>query len=1404
MTEGLILSFFLQLRNNPGFFHLEMRHFGDLLLLLREDESQESMKNSDSLKNLCRTLWLADSRRYGSLFDHLFKSTFESSSQESTMIPPEHPEISKPKPNPIQEIRPRKPLQQPEQFRRDKVEPLTTEPDPVKTLWIYIEEGDENTEAKRGSYIHREFDLSNNFHPVSSHLLQQRWRMLFRTERISSEKNGMDVAATVSALNNGYILSSPLYKKEWTYSPCIVLLIDQLGSMEPFEELGELIRESLENAFPKDKIKVFYFYNEPGSVLFTNPSQTEAISNDDFFRRYVKSDNSIVIFSDAGAYRRDMDPDRIINTLHFLKETQSFRHRIWLNPVPRSRWNSKAIEAIMAVIQMTEVSHTEISLLPKHYGHIYPTPYDTDTKLISAEAIEKSAAEVRPYLMWYNDRYAAESYEYWQFLVLAAFMPAFSTDMLYKLRKNMAALTGKKYDPGKQIHYSVVADLILSPLCRKLGMGLFEVRKELQENIWGQETYKNNLIELNSLRLSRFLEEYAKDSENSYLPTKVYWEALMHRVALATNYEELLGSLLAISGNNGSFPIEESSIDEHFEYLKGKDGMDAAKKEGIRVTLAWAKALNASKSPQRNEQLLELTRHLREKKPQESNKLNTFCLPVPMPDDDSLAELIKTSMLPSVTVEPKKTDEKFIGELMDSYAIQQYEDRLRKNGQLTLEYYFDSVDVINLIQGGWAYETGMEFKEQAYRRDREKITVYAFAFQGLLGTIRMLEPHRLEVTNKLDRHEYFLGNPTKVEYKQLVKQVLQANQLDHNKPIVSLNVHNIDDNIKQLINEGADLFRANYLLREYTWEKRLKYLITRNPVRLSFDGYGFQEISDYNLFTKIKAGFDSIRPQAQMSYNNIHDATSLYYLQKKLSAHIKDKKQPLPVFFASSFAIWHAVKFIQKQDPDLFTYPSEGGSFRRIPIIRDALFFILEPLFQIGGQTEDFLKKLQDSKDSIRVLIQREYNQYRDIDRKIVSDMETARKDFENKVKGIIEAKFIQDIWIGQGSYRHLISDLKQSFEWNDEDIPLVEEGLKSELQEVLEDAKKSLQRSKEWSAIVEAFREINQDAKRYLPKSVGSLDIFRDYGLIRFGIDKQKLDGLQDIIESLINVPESRLPEAYIISLLMTQPKTEAKTVKLLLGITVAWILEKNDLIVTLCEQFSGHDMQRRYEIALIFGAAFIAAKKNAQGINRTQSIINDLLSKKDNNYRIWLGVSFLYYRMWEADSKQRSDIPEINSEEWKALEKRSSYEKYIIYGAIYYADKACSYLKKRLMEDEIQEGYRLLSYLYALNNVIYYTTKSGNTKAFLALENLVEELEGHEYRTDVWQGRFYDTLGWYDLRKAFLSSKNVELYQGYLKKAEMYYNSAMENIALPRDRTLYRQLHDGIQKVREHLINS
>lgn len=630
-----------------------------------------------------------------------------------------------------------------------------------------------------------------------------------------------------------------------------------------------------------------------------------------------------------------------------------------------------------------------------------------------------------------------------------------------------------------------------------------------------------------------------------------------------------------------------------------------------------------------------------------------------------------------------------ITEISNSYTIQLIEEKRRLKKKLNLQYYFDSYDLVNLIQGAMAYETNMGFDYARYQQDHLQNLIYSFVFLKLYlpAPIKMLEPHKIEFFNKIYRHSIDLKSPkNQEENKGVVNDVLYLLDRGTNNFQLGQIASNIDSYVNDLVQSSPELLRIDFLLKEFPfWKGRLKYLQDNEIIELSAVKSEFEEIKDDELFRVINSGFEQARPGRIA--NNFYDSLAFYHLQELLNKYNEDStNNPLPVFFASSPVVRRAIEIIRNENPFLFSYEIKdidiNGS-HLIPIVRDALYFVLEPIFTVNDGTEVFFKNLQDSRPLIRKLIQEEYSSLVEKSGKLENNFNKTKRRFEESIREIIEIKLTQEIWIKNKAYESLAKDLKDLMDLTDFDLKEVEEKIDAQLIGILQSAQYSLERSRQLGAILGAYRSVDKDVEKILRQNFlsSSINIYRDFALIRFGIDQRKLPQLQQLTEALIEDSlDSTSPALYnILSSLSTKIDNPQKAERFLQGIVVSWLLEKYNLIIELCSQIDPLDMQNRYETALIYAGAYIACYRNKKGVEETQKIINCILSKKDQNYKVWIGIAYLYYRMLEIENNKYREIPEMNSKNWESIINEEYYNKFFINGALLFIKKAYNFIKEK-----------------------------------------------------------------------------------------------------------------------------
>ncbi|NEO13521.1 MULTISPECIES: hypothetical protein [unclassified Moorena] len=200
------------------------------------------------------------------------------------------------------------------------------------------------------------FLIINNHLPITYRQMKQGWRYLrhLMGEGVPTE---LDLEATIDQIGQQGILLNPVLK------PCrinkieLLLLIDQDGSMVPFNHFSQALVDTASRGGRFNQVRVYYFHNCPSDYLYQDPYHLEAVPIEDCLSQLPKTRVVCLIFSDAGAARGQFSSRRRRRTKFFLKELKHYVPPIaWLNPFPSDRWESTTAEEIAKLVPMFEVN----------------------------------------------------------------------------------------------------------------------------------------------------------------------------------------------------------------------------------------------------------------------------------------------------------------------------------------------------------------------------------------------------------------------------------------------------------------------------------------------------------------------------------------------------------------------------------------------------------------------------------------------------------------------------------------------------------------------------------------------------------------------------------------------------------------------------------------------------------------------------------------------------------------------------------------------------------------------------------------------------------------------------------------------------------------------------------------
>lgn len=196
----------------------------------------------------------------------------------------------------------------------------------------------------------------DEYFPVTRRQMKQLWRY-FRRPLREGPPTELDVEATVNQIGRQGLLLEPILVPRRVNRTEMLLLIDQDGSMVPFQALSRRLAETALRGGRLGKAGIYYFHNCPVDYLYQDPNHLEAELVSNIVTNHCSPRTAVLIFSDAGAARGGYNDERYELTKEFITQLkQQVRYIAWLNPMPRSRWHSTTASAIANLVPMFELT----------------------------------------------------------------------------------------------------------------------------------------------------------------------------------------------------------------------------------------------------------------------------------------------------------------------------------------------------------------------------------------------------------------------------------------------------------------------------------------------------------------------------------------------------------------------------------------------------------------------------------------------------------------------------------------------------------------------------------------------------------------------------------------------------------------------------------------------------------------------------------------------------------------------------------------------------------------------------------------------------------------------------------------------------------------------------------------
>ena len=739
-------------------------------------------------------------------------------------------------------------------------------------------------------------------------------------------------------------------------------------------------------------------------------------------------------------------------------------------------------------------------------------------------------------------------------------------------------------------------------------------------------------------------------------------------------------------------------------------------------------------------------------------------------------------------------------DIANSYIIQLEEDKLKKNGKLKRQIYFDASDVIQLIQGSYSVTQASPISLRKEIFEDPVSLVLALIYNNPDELIHLLPPHQDELIDKLTNKDTHLFPGFYIyDKKDFAKEIFNTfglNDLVKDNPNKAIRKYTAE-----LKRNAKNLFKLNYMLNHFYWTDRYKYLFgfekdSDKRIIIDNDDYAIKKIVNTPLFKTLLKAFDEEREAYKK--NNIIDAMSFYLLQDKLDAYKRNPREnPLPIFYVSKKVTYKALKKVIKENDKWFTYKSKELT---IPIIRDSDFFILDFIFSLNNNIDDLdqvLRKVKDIKDILRL----EYDNYKVIERVFGKD---EYDKFSQRIDEIVSVEFFVKVWLEEKNYKNFSNLIKEHINYTDDVNKNVIKRIMIEKKEIEKNIKSSLQKENYgklnlFKSAVEKLEKVGDFISERGLKPDEDIDIFNEFALIRFSLDEPPYkDKIERIVSNLIDCVHREEWDTFkqilieIAANLVSSAfhKQEEDTVSYL---GILWLFEQYKLIVDICDKFN--KKYNQYQSALLHAAAlFPSGEKKLSKVDEICSCIEEKDAGK--KYKAQVGLSYIYYRIWSELEDKPILMSLLTPETQQNIKKRKNFE--LILKAKSNAINSYTWLKKNRLKAENKIYYRTKKYYYSINNLLYFITLIGSKQEFnknstIELYDSLYSIIGDE---TYWQSRYHDTLALFFFRKA-LESSNRNEFKVYINDAISHNQQAITNIKIGSSIKEYQRFGHKIKEV-------
>jgi len=350
------------------------------ILLLKALQGGFGIESLDSLKEVCKTLWI-HKKEEEAIFNRCFEiliikqtnidEIIESSDkEEDTLDESNLNEKKEERKVEVDKAKKSEPIE--EEEVQDETESEKDESDIPDSNKLSITK--KNYEiTKRNSAIDREigskidggYVLEPKYPPKSVREMQQNWAFL-RNFQDDKQSKAIDIEATTLNIAKSGVLADIIFKSIVSNDTDLMILLDRGGSMIAFHHFCDNLLKAARSQINAQKIRVYYFHDYPLDYLYKDESRMDSVDLKQIYQSVDSKKTLVLIVSDGGAARNRYNPNRIDCTKDFVQEMAGKVKKLaWLNPMPEIRWKETTAEKIKESIPMQAMYDLEKDGLEK-------------------------------------------------------------------------------------------------------------------------------------------------------------------------------------------------------------------------------------------------------------------------------------------------------------------------------------------------------------------------------------------------------------------------------------------------------------------------------------------------------------------------------------------------------------------------------------------------------------------------------------------------------------------------------------------------------------------------------------------------------------------------------------------------------------------------------------------------------------------------------------------------------------------------------------------------------------------------------------------------------------------------------------------------------------------------------